>query len=204
MIGIINYGLGNIKSIQNIIRHVGGTCKILMSPEDFDGVDKLILPGVGAFDHGMTGLKEGNWIEPLDKLVLEKKVPVLGICLGMQLLCKSSEEGILPGLGWVDASVIRINFPEIPNLKIPHMGWNTIEITKPNPLFEKEVLSEQRFYFVHSYHVHCNDNQDVLATAPYGRKVTAALSRENIFGVQFHPEKSHKFGKEFFKRYIAL
>ncbi len=203
MIGIINYGLGNINSIQSIIKHVGGNCRIINSISELEDVEKIILPGVGSFDHGMNGLIEGNWIETLNKLVLKNKIPVLGICLGMQLMCKSSEEGQLCGLGWIDAEVKLFNFPEIINLKIPHMGWNTVEVIKQNPLLEKEE-NEQRFYFVHSYHVVCNETNDVLAIANHGRDVSAAISHGNIFGVQFHPEKSHKFGMNFFKKYLEL
>lgn len=203
MIGIINYGLGNIKSIQNIIKHVGGNCRIINKISEIEDVEKIILPGVGSFDHGMNGLLKGNWIEPLNNLVLIKKIPVLGICLGMQLMCKSSEEGQLPGLGWIDAEVKLFDLPNDSNLKIPHMGWNTIKIVKQNPLLEIEE-KEQRFYFVHSYHAVCNRTNDVLAITKYDSDFSAAFSHDNIFGVQFHPEKSHKFGMDFFKKYIEL
>lgn len=203
MIGIINYGLGNINSIQNIIKHVGGQCRIISSISEIEDIEKIILPGVGSFDHGMKGLIEGNWIEPLNDLVLQKRIPVLGICLGMQLMCNSSEEGELPGLGWIDAEVRSLKFSEILNLKIPHMGWNSIEVIKQNPLLKKEA-DEQRFYFVHSYHVVCNNTNNVLAITNYGQPISAAISHNNIFGVQFHPEKSHKYGFELFKKYISL
>lgn len=204
MIGIVNYGLGNIKSIYNIISNVGGEARILDNPSQLEGCSKLILPGVGAFDHGMNGLKNGNWIEPLNELVLEKRMPVLGICLGMQLMCKRSEEGNLSGLSWVNAEVKRFNFGDNPfGLRIPHMGWNTIKLCKPTPLFSN-YETEQRFYFVHSYHVCCEDGNDVLATTNYGFDIHAAFIKDNIIGMQFHPEKSHRFGKMFFKNFIAL
>lgn len=203
MIGVINYGLGNLKSIQNIIAHVGGTSRILNKPDDLVGITKLVLPGVGAFDHGMQGLNDGNWVPILNKLVLEDKVPILGICLGMQLMCSSSDEGILPGLAWVDATVRKIHFPIDSGLKIPHMGWNILDVKRDNSLFENDG-SEQRFYFVHSFHVVCNQQNNILATAHHGYDITASFQHDNVYGVQFHPEKSHKFGKVFFKKFIAL
>jgi len=203
MIGIINYGLGNLKSIQNIIKHVGGNCRIISSISEMEDIKKIILPGVGSFDHGMKGLHKGNWIEPLNNLVLKNKMPVLGICLGMQLMCKSSEEGKLSGLGWIDAEVKLFDIPNGTNLKIPHMGWNTIKIMKRNSILEIEQ-EEQRFYFVHSYHAVCNESNDVLALTNHGDNIIAAFSHNNIFGVQFHPEKSHKFGMQLFKKFIEL
>ena len=204
MIGIINYGLGNLKSIQSIVSHVGGSSRVINSPDDIEGIKKFILPGVGAFDHGMRGLNDGKWIPVLNKLVLEDKMPILGICLGMQLMCKRSEEGQVPGLSWVNADVKRFSFGDNPHgLRIPHMGWNTIKLHKPTPLFS-ENDKEQRFYFVHSYHVVCEDASDVLATANYGFDFHAAIIKDNIIGLQFHPEKSHRFGKMFFKNFIAL
>jgi glutamine amidotransferase len=204
MIGIINYGLGNLNSIQSIVNHVGGLSRIVNSPDDVEGISKLILPGVGAFDHGMRGLNDGKWIPALNELVLEEKVPILGICLGMQLMCASSEEGTSPGLGWIDAKVKRFSFDDKPyGLRIPHMGWNTIKVHRPTPLF-LDNEKEQRFYFVHSYHVVCEDASDILATANYGFDIHAAFVKDNIIGMQFHPEKSHRFGKMFFKNFIEL
>lgn len=203
MIGIVNYGLGNLKSIQSIISHVGGESRILNQPDEMEGISKLILPGVGAFDHGMQGLNNGKWIAALNKLVLEEKIPILGICLGMQLMCSSSDEGVLPGLGWINAEVRKIAFPEESGLKIPHMGWNILDIKRDNPLFENDG-SEQRFYFVHSFHVVCHEPKNILATAHHGFDITASFQHNNVYGVQFHPEKSHRFGKEFFKKFIAI
>lgn len=203
MIGIINYGLGNLKSIQSIVSHVGGSSRIINSPDDIEGIKKFILPGVGAFDHGMRGLDDGKWIPALNKWVLEEKMPILGICLGMQLMCTSSDEGNLPGLGWIFAEVRKIEFPEEFGLKIPHMGWNVLDIKRDNPLFENNG-SEQRFYFVHSFHVVCHDPKDILATTHHGFDVTSSFQHNNVYGVQFHPEKSHRFGKEFFKKFISI
>jgi glutamine amidotransferase len=203
MIGVINYGLGNLKSIQSIVSHVGGSSRIINSPDDIIGVKKVILPGVGAFDHGMQGLNDGKWIPALNKLVVVDKMPILGICLGMQLMCNSSDEGSLPGLGWIDAEVRKIAFPEESVLKIPHMGWNILDIKKDSLLFENDG-SEQRFYFVHSFHVVCHEPKDILATAHHGFDITASFQHNNVYGVQFHPEKSHRFGKEFFKKFISI
>ena len=203
MIYIINYGVGNLSSIANIIKKVGGESEIINDVSLLKTAKKIILPGVGAFDHGMKKLAEHGWIEGLNDAVLNRKIPVLGICLGMQLLCKSSEEGILPGLGWIDAEVKKFSFPEGSDLKIPHMGWNTVKVKKDNPLL-KITDEEQRFYFVHSYRVVCNNSEDTLATTNYGVEFTSSLSHNNILGAQFHPEKSHRFGMSFLKNFIDI
>jgi glutamine amidotransferase len=202
MITIINYGMGNLGSIANMLKKVGAEAIVASDPAAIAGAEKLILPGVGAFDHGMKGLNNG-WIDGLNEAVLVRGVPVLGICLGMQLLCKSSEEGRLPGLGWIDARVERFHVAAEANLKIPHMGWNNVTAAKPNPVLPTGQI-EQRFYFVHSYHVVCSNPEDVLATAHYGYDFAAAINQGNVFGVQFHPEKSHRFGMELIKNFAAL
>ena len=201
MIAIVNYGLGNLSSIANMIKRVGAEAEICNDPLKINHATKIILPGVGAFDHGMLGLQQGGWIEALNEAVFVKKIPILGICLGMQLMCKSSEEGKLPGLGWIDATVNHFNIPTGSELKVPHMGWNTITSQKKNVLVDNQD-KEQRFYFVHSYHVTCNDTRDILFTTHHGKDVVAAFTRDNIFGVQFHPEKSHRFGMALFQNFI--
>jgi len=203
MIFIINYGLGNLSSVLNMIIKAGGQATIVSDPDILTEADKFILPGVGAFDHGMSNLHKSGWINALNEAVLVRRVPILGICLGMQLMCKSSEEGNLPGLGWINAEVTRFKFPVNSNLKIPHMGWNTVDICKTNPLISDKE-GEQRFYFVHSYHAVCNNPLDVLATSYHGYEITSAFSNENIYGVQFHPEKSHRFGMALLKKFIDL
>jgi glutamine amidotransferase len=203
MITIVNYGLGNLSSIANMIKRVGGEAEICNDPTKINKASKIILPGVGAFDHGMEGLQAGGWIKELNDAVLQKNIPVLGICLGMQLMCKSSEEGQLPGLGWIDATVNHFNIPPSSDLKVPHMGWNTIAPKKDNLLVAKEE-KEQRFYFVHSYHVTCNDTGDILFTTQHGEEVVAAFTRKNIYGVQFHPEKSHRFGMALMQNFINI
>jgi imidazole glycerol-phosphate synthase subunit HisH len=202
MIGILNYGLGNINSISNIIKHVGGENRIISKHDDIEGIKKLIIPGVGSFDHGMQGLHDGKWVELLNEMVNSESIKVLGICLGMQLMCKSSEEGKLSGLGWIDAKVEKFSFQNHDNKKIPHMGWNTIDVVKKSNLFSPE--QNKRFYFVHSYHVVCNDKKDISTTTDYGFNVTASFENKNVYGVQFHPEKSHRFGKELFKKFISI
>jgi len=203
MIVIVDYGLGNLNSVLNMITKVGGQASIESDPTILTKAKKIILPGVGAFDHGMSLLQSNGWIDALNEAAIGKRIPILGICLGMQLMCNSSEEGNLPGLGWIDAEVKQFKFPIDTNLKIPHMGWNTVDIVKPNPLLNKED-GEQRFYFVHSYHAVCNNQEDVLATAHHGYEITAAFSHENIYGAQFHPEKSHRFGMALINKFTKL
>ena len=203
MIYIVNYGLGNLNSIKNIISKIGGESKIIDDVSELEDATKLILPGIGAFDHGMKYLNEKGWINKLNEVVLEKKVPVLGICLGMQLMCRGSEEGVLPGLGWFDADVKRFCIPPGSSNKIPHMGWNAIHIKKPNGILE-DKQEEQRFYFVHSYHVVCDKPEDILATANHEYEFTACISHDNIYATQFHPEKSHRFGMDLLKHFISI
>jgi len=204
MLAIIDYGMGNIKSIANMIRKIGAEAKTISSPEELRRADKVILPGVGAFDNGMKNLKDLGLISVLNDVVLNKKIPVLGICLGMQLFTKKSEEGKLDGLGWIDAETIRFRFDRSKeNLKIPHMGWNTVKIKKESRLFDN-MYPEPRFYFIHSYHLICNDEKDVLTETFYGYNFVSSVQRDNIFGVQFHPEKSHKFGMQILKNFVEL
>lgn len=202
MLTIINYGIGNLNSVANMIRHVGGKCRISNNVEEIANAEKLILPGVGAFDRGMEALNESGLAEALSVTVLERGVPILGICLGMQLMTKRSEEGSLPGLGWLDAEVVKFRFSEGSGLKIPHMGWNTLSIQRENPLIRPE--KRQRFYFVHSYHVVCTNELDVTATCGYGYDFVAAFAHNNIFGAQFHPEKSHRFGMAVMRNFLEM
>jgi glutamine amidotransferase len=199
---IIDCGIGNIKSVQRMFEAADGSAEIVDDPAKLGSPNRIALPGVGAFDAGMTALGEG-WIEPLNALVLKDKVPVIGICLGMQLLCRRSEEGMKLGLGWIDADVIRLDTGGDPKLKIPHMGWSEVTATRPNPLIPTDA-GEQRFYHVHKYRAVCEREEDVLATATYGTTFTTAVQRENIFGVQFHPEKSHRFGLALMRRFLSI
>lgn len=199
---IVDCGIGNIRSVQRMFETVEGRAAIVSDPAQLRACRRLVLPGVGAFDAGMTALADGGWLEPLNRIALQDRKPVLGICLGMQLLCRRSEEGQLPGLGWIDADVVLIDVDGRTELKIPHMGWSITRPVKANPLLPPGE-EEQRFYYVHKYRARCDQPQDVLATAEYGLEFTAAINRENIYGVQFHPEKSHRFGKELMRRFLA-
>lgn len=204
MITIINYNAGNIKSIQNMLKRIGAKSCISADAKEIEQAEKLILPGVGHFDYGMRNLQESGLIGVLNKKVVVDKVPLLGICLGAQLLGNKSEEGIIPGLGWIDMEVVKFDENKLPkNLKIPHMSWNEIVIKKQSELLAG-LNNESRFYFVHSYHMKCNDENDVLANTNYGYEFTSAVEKDNIYGVQFHPEKSHKFGMRLLENFVNL
>lgn len=200
MITIIDYGMGNLGSIRNMLKKVGADSEITADHEKIRQASKLILPGVGAFDAGMTRLKETGLAELLNEKVIQEKTPVLGICLGMQLMTRGSEEGTLPGLGWIDAQTIRFTSPPGDPRKVPHMGWNLVASCKDSPLL-KGAEQEERFYFVHSYYVHCRNPEDVLLYANYGHRFDAAFEVNNVIGVQFHPEKSHKFGMRLLRNF---
>lgn len=201
-IQIINYGLGNLGSVHNMLKRLNVQSRIVTKPGDLVD-DKIILPGVGSFDSGITHLRDNGWLETLNEKALEKKIPVLGICLGMQLMCNNSEEGILPGLGWIDGSVIRFTGDGV---RIPHMGWNvvrSIDGGKPSILHNPNA-EELRFYFVHSYFVKVRNPSDILGTTVYHQEFTSAFHHENLYGVQFHPEKSHKFGMSLLHNFASL
>jgi glutamine amidotransferase len=204
MIAIIDYNMGNIGSVANMIKHVGGTSLITNNVRDIANADKIILPGVGSFETGMQNLERLGLIEILNKKVLEEKVPVLGICLGMQLLSKSSEEGVSQGLGWINAKTVLFTFDNNEFLKIPHMGWNDVNINIKNVGLLKDMPDELRFYFDHSYYLLCDKKEDIMGTSEYGYEFTCAVHRDNIYGVQFHPEKSHKYGMRVFENFIGL
>lgn len=201
MITIVDYGMGNLGSISNILRYVGEQARVTSDPEAIRQAEKLILPGVGAFDAAMARINDGPIRAALDESVVERKVPVLGICLGMQLLTRGSEEGSTPGLGWIDAETVR--FPAQPGLKVPHMGWNTVEPTGENPL-TRSLPEGSRFYFVHSYYVRTRDPAHAMLKAFHGVSFDAGICRDHIFGVQFHPEKSHKFGMNLLRSFASL
>lgn len=200
-VGIISAGLGNIASIQRMLQRSGADWTLVSSPGDLANCEALILPGVGHFDEGIRALRKAGLIDVLSKLAFSGNIPILGICLGMQLLCRSSEEGNEPGLGFVDADVKKFQFLAHEKLKVPHMGWNLVYPASANQLLPCNEV-EQRFYFVHSYHVVPDDQSIVIGIANYGGDFCAAFQRNNIFGVQFHPEKSHRFGMALLKRFV--
>jgi glutamine amidotransferase len=202
MIVIVDYRMGNLGSIANILRKVGAEAVVSSDPKIIAGAASLILPGVGAFDEGMKNIVELGLADVLERRALRDRVPTLGICLGMQLMALRSEEGARPGLGWVPAQVKRFRFPpEEKQLKVPHMGWNSVDAVKPTRLFNG-YSGTPRFYFVHSYYVVCDREEDVIATAHYGFEFTAALQHDNLYGVQFHPEKSHLFGMTLLRNFV--
>lgn len=203
MIVLVQCGMGNIGSILNMLKKIGVDSIIASSPDELHFASKIILPGVGHFDFGMNQLRNSGWVEALNQKVLIEKIPALGICLGMQIMCKSSEEGKEPGLGWIDAEVKKFVF-DSSDIKVPHMGWNFVQPLHNDTLFQK-YTETPRFYFVHSYYVQCKNSSEILAYSEYHtQKFVSAFRKENIFGVQFHPEKSHVFGLQLFKNFMGL
>jgi glutamine amidotransferase len=204
MIGIINYGLGNIKAFANIYTRSGIPFMIASRSDDLKKVTKIILPGVGAFDHAM-GLLEKSGMRPvLDEIVLVRRLPVLGVCVGMQIMAHTSEEGELPGLGWIGGEVKKFDPARLTSAThLPHMGWNNIEPVLKNGLL-KDIDAASRFYFLHSYYFHCQKSENVLAVTDYGGPFASAVHSGNIFGVQFHPEKSHQWGITLLKNFAEL
>lgn len=201
MIAILDYGVGNLGSVLNMLRRVGLNAEITGNPAVVAKASKIILPGVGAFDRAMTCLGQSGLRDALDKRVLEDKVPILGICLGMQMLCLGSEEGALPGLGYIRAYARKITASA--EVKVPQMGWNLVRRATPTRLTD-DLPDDARFYFVHSYAVHVEDQRNSLLKCRYGEEFDAGIMRDNVFGVQFHPEKSHRFGRTLFSAFGDL
>lgn len=203
MITVVDYGVGNIGAILNMLDYLGIDAQASGDPDVLARADQLILPGVGAFDKAMSTLRTRELIEPLNRAVLERKVPVMGVCLGMQLLARRSEEGNEAGLGWINADVHRIRLPEGSPLKVPHIGWMEVKPTRPSALFELGMATE-RFYFDHSYYVTCDRQEDVSAVIDYDTPLCCAVQAGNVSGVQFHPEKSHRFGMRLLRAFGRL
>lgn len=204
MIAIVDYGSGNIQAIKNIYENLKIESFFASKPNQLLNADKIILPGVGAFDEAISKLNSSGMLEVLNLRVLEQKTPVLGVCVGMQIMAKASEEGNSAGLGWFDADVNKFDESMIPNKpKLPHMGWNEIQQRKECSMLN-DISFEKGYYFLHSYYIECNDAEDVLLTSNYGGEFTCAVQKENIFGFQFHPEKSHKNGINLFKNFASL
>jgi imidazole glycerol-phosphate synthase subunit HisH len=199
MIIILEYGIGNISSISNMLKKAGVPAIISNDPAAVEQAEKLVLPGVGHFDHCMNELRKAPFFDTLQKKVLEDKTPVLGVCVGHQMLFDGSEEGDAKGLGWIPGSVVKFKPENMPaGYKIPHMAWTDVQPVTDAALFKG--IEEPRFYFVHSYYTVCS-SEHVQATAHYGNEFVASVKKDNIYGVQFHPEKSHKFGMEVYRNF---
>lgn len=204
MITIVDFGLGNIGAFADAHRRLGIPLRIARKSEELKGATKIILPGVGAFDNTMEKLQASGMRDTLDELVLGRRVPVVGVCVGMQMLASSSEEGELPGLGWIEGEVRKFeaNSPDH-SICVPHMGWNNIEPKKSIPLFDGLDFGA-RFYFLHSFYLACRKSEDVAAVTSHGREFVSAVSSGNVYGVQFHPEKSHGWGLRLLENFAKL
>ena len=204
MITIIDYGVGNINAFINVYKRVGVPVKIAKTAADLVGAEKLILPGVGHFDYAMTKLNDSGMREQLDDLVLIKKIPVVGVCVGMQMMANYSDEGEMEGLKWIDASVKKFDETKIKQVtRLPHMGWNDVKPMSNMPLF-KGLEKDAIFYFLHTYYFECNNPNDVMAVSDYGIEFASAAYHENKYGIQFHPEKSHHYGEILLHNFAKL
>lgn len=205
MIRIVDYGVGNIQAFLTLFKQQGIAAAKASTPEELQGATRLILPGVGHFDHAMQRLNDSGLRPELERLVLQEAVPVIGICVGMQMLADTSEEGRLPGLGWVPGSVKSFSSnPLMTKLPMPHMGWNTLQTKPDSRLFKAGFDNEPQFYFLHSYYFDAEDKRDVVASAYYGTDFDVAISRGHIHGVQCHPEKSHHWGAQLLKNFAEF
>jgi imidazole glycerol-phosphate synthase subunit HisH len=201
MISIIDYGLGNIMAFSNIYKKLNIPLNIVSNPDELMKAEKIILPGVGSFDWAMKKLSESGLRKVLEELVISKKIPILGVCVGMQIMAQSSEEGSSEGLGWINADVKK--FQESNSQPLPHMGWNKVNPVRKNPLF-MGLDDDARFYFLHSFYFDQKDQPDLLSETSYQNSFTSSVNKENIYGVQFHPEKSHKWGEQLLKNFSEL
>jgi glutamine amidotransferase len=204
VIGIIDYGLGNVLAFQNVYKRVNVPAEIVRSPEELIGKSHLILPGVGAFDHAMSLFDASGMRSAVDAMVRKRAVPVLGVCVGMQIMADESEEGSRTGLGWIPGRVRKFETDGAPgSLRLPHMGWNDVRPIRDSALFD-ELRSDAMFYFLHSYRFVPMLTESVIATACYGDEFACAVRQDNVFGVQFHPEKSHHFGAQLLTAFAEL
>ena len=204
MITLIDYGVGNIFAFQNVYKRLDIQTKIAKTTQDLEDAEKLILPGVGAFDYAMNQLNKSGMRQKLDELVLDKKIPVIGICVGMQMMGNRSDEGSMEGLKWIDADIVKFDENLIKHrTKLPHMGWNDVKPIKDHPLF-KGLEDNAIFYFLHSYYFKCNNIEDSIALSDYGISFTSATNYKNVYGIQFHPEKSHQYGEKLLHNFAKL
>ncbi|AXR61691.1 imidazole glycerol phosphate synthase subunit HisH [Leptospira mayottensis] len=204
MIGILDYGVGNLKAFANVLKGLNFHHQIVKTEQELKGCAKIIMPGVGSFDSVMDKLIESGIRDVLSDLIINKKIPILGVCVGMQILASSSEEGSKSGLGWIGGRVKKFNFDRSDSsLAIPQIGWNEVNSTRENTLL-KNLEKNPRFYFLHSYYIECEDKKDVIAMANYGGDFACAVNRENIYGTQFHPEKSHHNGVALIRNFASL
>lgn len=201
MIVVVDYGMGNLGSVRNMLRRIGADAIVSGAVSEIENAEKLILPGVGAFDAAMSAIRSRGLYESLDAKARQDAIPVLGICLGMQLLTEGSDEGVLPGFGWIQGRTRA--FPRSDTLKIPHMGWNVARVTQASA-FTRDLGDEPRFYFVHSYYVSCDRPGDVALSTHYGVDFASGVQHANIYGAQFHPEKSHRFGMKLLENFASL
>lgn len=202
MIVVIDYGMGNLRSVQKAFERIRVPAKISANIDEILTAEKLVLPGVGHFEKGVSNLKDRGLFDTLNIVVSEKKIPILGICLGMQLMTEFSEEGNCEGFGWIRGKTKRFSFNNN-ELKIPHMGWNNLLVKKTDVLYNG-ITSDNFFYFVHSYYVSCENEIDILAETKYGNNFVSSFQKENIFGCQFHPEKSHDAGLKVLSNFVKL
>lgn len=204
MITIVDYGVGNINSFLNVYKRLDISARVAKTAEDLKDAKKIILPGVGSFDYAMKRLNDSGMREKLDELVLSDKLPVIGICVGMQMMGNYSEEGNEEGLKWIDANVKKFDESKIKiHTKLPHMGWNDVVPNNDHFLF-KGLEKDALFYFLHSYYFHCNDKVDIIATSEYGDEFACAVNKNNIYGIQFHPEKSHHYGETLLNNFALI
>ena len=203
MLVIVDYGMGNLRSILYKLQKINIEAMVSSSPVDIEKADKLILPGVGHFSKGMENIRKYGLLDVLNKKVFEDKTPIMGICLGVQLFTNFSQEGDCEGLKWVDAETIKFRFTEENGLRVPHIGWNLVKIKRESP-FWSDFPEDKRFYFVHSYYIKCKNPDDIVAVSEYGHEFVSVLQKDNIFGTQFHPEKSHRDGFELVKHFAEM
>jgi glutamine amidotransferase len=202
MIAVVDYDTGNVGSVLNMLKKVGAKAQVSRDPEVLRQADKLVLPGVGAFDEAISNLHRFGLWDVLNELVLERRKPILGVCLGAQLMARFSEEGQRPGFGWLNAHIVRFRAPEGQQLRVPHMGWNTVTPDKDGGGIFDKVTQPMRFYFVHSFHMVVDEPDLQLSTTTYGYPFASALASRNIISMQFHPEKSHKFGLQVYRNFV--